>query len=531
MGKTLEQLGAFPYTPATTDLVYLARPGNGGDGYVTLAQAALNLFEYKGSYDASTNTPDLDAAPVGVLVGDTYKVSVAGTFFTELLEPGDVITAIINNPSTLAHWTVVQSNLTAAIIKSQYESNADTNAFTDADETKLDSLINSFSNNLWEYRAKTSAQAGYPANGYILWNNADQVSATSILVSHLTYDDFDVERMLGLILQGQEMIIQDKDESANFQIWLVSGTPIVTNADTSTAYYTYPVTLQSSGGTGTTGLPNNSQIILGLTQAVAIHTHTNAQSADMETKTIKGRATAGTGAPEDLTVAQVRTMLGESTRAINITAGMTTAQIQAEIDAIGKYIPYGVTVYLRFADGTYTATATLDILGFYGEGTLSIDGNITETTALHTNQAVHINGTSYAGSIININTCSAKVQVRFMKLTAQDGYKSINISSAGIVAVQYNYLILTGKTSTNSRHVMIAGAKCQCTLTNNYINNGYYGITVQGSSFVTSDNTVVTGTSPSIGLACITFGKIYKLNTQPTSTAASESTSLGGQIV
>lgn len=497
------------------------------------AITASNL-NYQGAYNASTNTPDLDTAPSGISKGYMYTVTVGGTFFTESVEIGDVIIAEQDNPTVLTDWTIVQANLYASNVKTLYESNADTNAFTDADEAKLDSLLNSFSNNVWEYRAKTSAQSGYPADGYILWDNANQVSSTSIIVAHITYDDFDVERMLGFILQGQEILIQDKDESANYQVWLVSGTPTVTNPNTSTAYYTYPVTLQSSGGTGTTGLPNNSQIILGLTQAVAIHTHsnvTNAQLANMATQTIKGRTTAGTGSPEDLTIAQVRTMLGESTRTINITAGMTTAQIQAEIDAIGKYIPYGATVSVKFADGTYTATATIDILGFYGEGTLSIDGNTTETTALHTNQAVHIDGTSYAGNIININTCSAKVQVRFMKITAQDGYKPINISSAGIVAVQYNYLILTGKTSTNSRQVMVAGAKCQCTLTNNYINNGYYGVMAQADCFTISDNTVVTGTSPTVGLASITFGKIYKLNTQPTFTGSAESTSLGGQIV
>lgn len=501
---------------------------------VNVAEEILLTKDYRDSYNASTNTPDLDVSPSGILKGWMYDVTVAGSFFSIPVEVGDVLIAKVDNPTMYSDWVITQANLTPSIIKTQYESNADTNAFTDADEAKLNSLLNSFSNNVWEYRAKTSAQSGYPANGYILWNNANQVSSTSIIVAHITYDDFDVERMLGFILQGQEILIQDKDESANYQVWLVSGTPTVTNANTSTAYYTYPVTLQSSGGTGTTGLPNNSQIILGLTQAVGNHTHsnvTNSQLANMATQTIKGRNAAGSGSPEDLTIAQLRTMLGETTRVINITAGMTTAQIQALIDGIGKYIPYGVTVSLRFADGTYTSTSVIDVLGFYGEGVLSIDGNTSETTALHTSQAVHLDGTSFAGNVINISFCSCRVQVRWMKITAQDGYKPINISSISIASIQYNYLILTGKTSTNSRHIMTYGSKGQISLLNNYINNGYYGVMAQGDSFVVSDNTVVTGTSPTVGLSAITFGKIYKLNTQPTFTGSAESTSLGGSIV
>lgn len=46
------------------------------------------------------------------------------------------------------------------------------------------------------------------------------------------------------------------------------------------------------------------------TGALAGNAVTNAKLADMATATIKGRVTAGTGSPEDLTVAQARTVLG-----------------------------------------------------------------------------------------------------------------------------------------------------------------------------------------------------------------------------
>lgn len=101
--------------------------------------AAITLEKsYQGGYNAATNTPDLDTTPIaGILKGDVYDVTAAGNFFTEEVEVMDSLRATQDNPTLLSHWTVLQANLTPASIKTQYESNADTNAFTDADDTKL----------------------------------------------------------------------------------------------------------------------------------------------------------------------------------------------------------------------------------------------------------------------------------------------------------------------------------------------------------------------------------------------------------
>lgn len=71
---------------------------------------------YKGGYNASTNTPDLDTAPSGVIKGDMYTVSVAGTFFTQPLEVGDVLIAEIDSAAALADWTIVEKNLDGALV-------------------------------------------------------------------------------------------------------------------------------------------------------------------------------------------------------------------------------------------------------------------------------------------------------------------------------------------------------------------------------------------------------------------------------
>jgi len=98
-------------------------------------------MSYKGAYNASTNTPALDTGSPSIVVGDTYTVTVAGTFFTVPLEVGDVLIAEETSVDAAAvtDWTIVQANLTAASIKTQYESNADTNEFSDAEQTLLGS--------------------------------------------------------------------------------------------------------------------------------------------------------------------------------------------------------------------------------------------------------------------------------------------------------------------------------------------------------------------------------------------------------
>jgi len=94
-----------------------------------------SVMEYKGAYDATTDPSGTAEA------GDTYTVTVAGTgvasYWTTALEIGDVIIAESDNPATEASWAVVSKDLDAASIKTLYESNADTNEFSDAEQTKL----------------------------------------------------------------------------------------------------------------------------------------------------------------------------------------------------------------------------------------------------------------------------------------------------------------------------------------------------------------------------------------------------------
>lgn len=71
---------------------------------------------YQGSYDAAINTPDLTTSPNSIQRGWTYTVTVAGTFFTENVEIGDLLIAEIDDPSALTDWTTVQNNVDLATL-------------------------------------------------------------------------------------------------------------------------------------------------------------------------------------------------------------------------------------------------------------------------------------------------------------------------------------------------------------------------------------------------------------------------------
>lgn len=125
---------------------------------------------------------------------------------------------------------------------------------------------------MWLYKAKTTATSGYPADGYMLWNNATQTSATSLIFAHLTTDDLDIDVLLATLQVGMTLILQDSNDSANFQKWTISASPTNTNPGTATSYWTVPVVLGSapaSGGTGTTGFANNHQLVVFVVRSVS----------------------------------------------------------------------------------------------------------------------------------------------------------------------------------------------------------------------------------------------------------------------
>ncbi len=102
--------GRFMYDTVSGRLMY-----DDGTNIQTVAilTDVAGLLDFKGGYNANTNTPNLTSG-VGVLKGDYYVVTVAGSFYGTPLEVGDSLFANVDTPVTLAGWTLVQGNTVPA---------------------------------------------------------------------------------------------------------------------------------------------------------------------------------------------------------------------------------------------------------------------------------------------------------------------------------------------------------------------------------------------------------------------------------
>jgi len=81
--------------------------------YVDSSIVGSGALIYQGGYNAATNTPVLDSrgTPIAVSKGWTFAIDIAGTFFGEVVEAGDLIIAEIDNATSLVQWTTIQSNI------------------------------------------------------------------------------------------------------------------------------------------------------------------------------------------------------------------------------------------------------------------------------------------------------------------------------------------------------------------------------------------------------------------------------------
>lgn len=80
-----------------------------------ISQAQTGALQYKGEYNATTNTPNL-ATNSAIKIGWTYVVTGTGTFAGQDVESGDMIIARTDNPgSTAANWQIVNKNIPAIV--------------------------------------------------------------------------------------------------------------------------------------------------------------------------------------------------------------------------------------------------------------------------------------------------------------------------------------------------------------------------------------------------------------------------------
>jgi hypothetical protein len=118
------------------------------------------------------------------------------------------------------------------------------------------------SSTAFEYVAKTTSTSGDPLSTFITWNQATQVNATVLNVSHIAADGDDYDVLLALLKPNDFVIVQSRANSDKYQKFLITGTPtIVPNS-----YVQIPVAIDSFG-TSPTNFANNDTLLF-IIQAV-----------------------------------------------------------------------------------------------------------------------------------------------------------------------------------------------------------------------------------------------------------------------
>ena len=89
-------------TGSFTDQVTIPTTPSGSDKAASkfyVDQSNIGQSVFQGGYNAATNTPDLDTNPATTIKkGFFWAVTDTGDFFTEEVQPGDLIYANQDNP-------------------------------------------------------------------------------------------------------------------------------------------------------------------------------------------------------------------------------------------------------------------------------------------------------------------------------------------------------------------------------------------------------------------------------------------------
>lgn len=186
--------------------------------------------------------------------------------------------------------------------------NSDTKLATQkAVKTYVDAAVAaaSSSNADFSFTSDTGSTADSdPGSGLFKWNNATQASSTFIYVDEVTADAVNLDTYMAELAAGSTVHIVQGDDDTKWQEWRLTTTPV-----DGTGYWKLAVSLLASGGNIADGKACSLRFDNVGASSLADGSVTNATLADMATQSIKGRTTAGTGDPEDLTAAQAAAVL------------------------------------------------------------------------------------------------------------------------------------------------------------------------------------------------------------------------------
>ena len=222
-------------------------------------------------------------------------------------------------------------------------------------------------------------------------------------------------------------------------------------------------------------------------------------------------------------------LYGATTQTVTLLATDSDSELQDKIDAVPKYHPTGMETIFRLENAAHTTSVALDFSGFYGGGVVRIHGDITETnnSILHTTQSATLTVTGAQGITLRNNYCH--IEVRNIKITADDGFQPMRIERSSFAEVRFNYLVNVAKTSASSRSVF-ALYVAMLNVEGNYFSNSSSGLYTSPLTMSYSNGNDDTGTAPNYGLWAQAGSIIAKNGTQPAGTTSNENVSSGAVI-
>ena len=180
----------------------------------------------------------------------------------------------------------------------------------------------------------------------------------------------------------------------------------------------------------------------------------------------------------------------QSDTTVNVDNGMSTDEIANLIDLLPKYIPYGKTLTIQLADGTYTPSKTLHVGGFIGAGTLRIQGNTSETAGLHTDQAVHWDGSGLGAHVIRFWAIHCFLETNYLKISVPATHYGVRWVGCSAARSSYNYFVGTGTGASAYATNSYEGSFASVGYT--YFDSIYCAILAEGGHIL-SDNNAETG--------------------------------------
>lgn len=216
-------------------------------------------------------------------------------------------------------------------------------------------------------------------------------------------------------------------------------------------------------------------------------------------------------------------------RTVTLPGPTNAAAVQAVIDGIGKYIPYGTTITVQYQDGTYTNSARHSYDGFYGGGYLYVQGNAGDAATTNTAQSVTLDmsGGSSSGLYFQDNTVSIIIYRLHVKVSNSSGVSCLRIQNCSMwVASYYNYFEGSNIANGYGLYALYSPAVYVYNCLFNNLKYAEYSYL----SRLYSESSDVTGTTPDYGLHAANAATIGTNGIAPRGSTANTLTGGGGVI-